>query len=81
MTEFKAKHYQGALHADSYAGSNQLYGEGVEEACWAHVRRKFYDIMQSTDSPIVTVVIARIAVLYTIEKGIRGKPPDHRKAV
>ncbi len=77
------KHYRGALHADGYAGFNQLYvkGEVIEVACWAHVRRKFYDIMQSTGSPIATEAIERIAMLYAIEKDIRGKPPDCRKAV
>lgn len=76
------KHYRGALHADGYAGFNHLYltGEVIEVACWAHVRRKFYDIMQSTASPIATEAIERIAMLYAIEKDIRGKPPDHRKA-
>ena len=77
------KHYRGALHADGYAGFNHLYvdGEVIEVACWAHVRRKFYDIMQSTGSPIATAAIERIAMLYAIEKDVRGKPPDHRKTV
>ena len=52
----------------------------IEVACWAHVRRKFYDIMQSTGSAIATEAIERIAMLYAIEKEIRGKPPDDRKA-
>lgn len=77
------KHYQGALHADGYAGFNPLYATGKihEVACWAHVRRKFYDIAQSIDSPVATEAIARIAVLYAIEKTIRGKSPDARRAV
>lgn len=77
------KHYRGALHADGYAGFNHLYvnGEVIEVACWAHVRRKFYDILQSTGSPMATEAVERIALLYAIEKDIRGKPPDHRKAV
>ena len=45
------------------------------------VRRKFYDIMQSTGSPIATEAIERIAMLYAIEKEIRGRPPDDRKAM
>lgn len=45
------------------------------------MRRKFYDILQSTGSPIASEAVARIAVLYAIEKDIRGKPPDDRKAV
>ena len=77
------RHYRGALHADGYAGFKPLYvnGEVIEVACWAHVRRKFYDIMQSTGSAIATEAIERIAMLYAVEKDIRGKPPDDRKAV
>ncbi len=77
------KRYRGALHADGYAGFNHLYvnGEVAEVACWAHVRRKFYDIVQATGSPIAAEVIERIAMLYAIEKEVRGKPPDDRKAV
>src|ERR1700739_562720 len=37
--------FSGVLQADAYAGFDRLYGERVREAaCWAHVRRKFYDI-------------------------------------
>jgi len=47
--------FQGALQADAYAGFNQLYkkedGRIQEVACWAHVRRKFYDLQQAHASP------------------------------
>ena len=77
------KEYQGILHADGYAGFNQLYGTGriTEVACWAHVRRNFYDIVQATGSPVAAEAIERIAALYAIEKQIRAKPPDHRRSV
>ena len=36
--------FRGILQADGYAGFDRLYGERIQEAaCWAHVRRKFYD--------------------------------------
>jgi hypothetical protein len=40
------------LHADGYAGFEQLYrpGQISEAACWAHVRRKFFDIYAANDS-------------------------------
>src|SRR3546814_20323427 len=40
------KDFQGIVQADGYAGFNALYDSGrvKEAACWAHVRRKFYDI-------------------------------------
>jgi hypothetical protein len=41
------------LQADGYAGFDRLYGERIQEAaCWAHVRRKFYDIHVAQTSPI-----------------------------
>src|SRR5579872_7522270 len=48
------QNYQGVLQADGYAGFNKLYETGriVEAACWAHVRRKFYDLYQAHRSPI-----------------------------
>ena len=76
--------FQGALQADAYAGFNQLYqGDGriQEVACWAHVRRKFYDLQQAHASPIASQALERIAALYAIEKEIRGRPPDQRQQV
>jgi hypothetical protein len=68
--------YRGALHADGYAGFNALYADGdiTEVACWAHVRRKFYDIQEATGSPLAAVATRRIAELYAVEEAIRGKP-------
>ena len=38
--------FSGTLQADAYAGFHHLYEGGriQEAACWAHVRRKFYDL-------------------------------------
>ena len=49
--------------------------------CWTHWRRRFVKFGQDTPSPICDEMIARIAELYAIEKTIRGKDPDTRKAV
>ncbi|MAW81376.1 MAG: IS66 family transposase [Parvularcula sp.] len=76
------KDYAGYLHADGYAGYEALYGDRIREvACMAHVRRKLFDIAQSTGSPIATEALQRIADLYAIEKDIRGSPPETRVAV
>ncbi len=73
--------YSGFLHADGYAGYDKLYGDRIREvACMAHVRRKFFDIAESTASPVATEALERIAALYGIEKEIRGSPPDIRVA-
>jgi hypothetical protein len=72
--------FQGTLQADAYAGFNQLYQDGGIQpaACWAHVRRKFYDLEQAHSSAIAREALERIAALYGIEKEIRGRPPDER---
>jgi len=71
------------LQADAYAGFNQLYENGriQEAACWAHVRRKFYDLQQAHASPTATEALERIGALYAIEKEIRGRPPEERHQV
>ena len=75
--------FTGVLQADAYAGFDRLYGERIKEAaCWAHVRRKFYDI-HVTRSPRRSPLEAleRIGRLYKIEEEIRGRPPSERHAV
>jgi hypothetical protein len=51
------------MHADGYAGFNDLYrsGEVHEVACMAHIRRKFTDVYQSEGSIIAEEAIKRIA--------------------
>jgi transposase len=75
--------FQGTLQADAYAGFNRLYDSGKvkEAACWAHVRRKFFDIEQAHASPLAEEALKRIGDLYTIESEIRGHSPDERKSV
>lgn len=74
------REFRGTLQADAYAGFNQLYENGriQEAACWAHVRRKFYDLQQAHASPVATEALERIGALYAIEKEIRGRPPEER---
>lgn len=74
--------FRGILQADGYAGFAQLYGERIQEAaCWAHVRRKFFDLHAALKSPIAAEALARIGRLYAIESEIRGKPAAERCAV
>ena len=72
--------YEGFMHADGYAGFNDLYRTGkiTEVACMAHIRRKFVDVHKSQGSTIAEEAIKRIAKLYGIEKEVRGQPPDQR---
>ena len=71
------------LQADAYAGFHQLYQDDriQEAACWAHVRRKFYDLQQAPASPLAAEAVKRIGELYDLEREIRGCSPDERKSV
>ena len=80
------KNFTGILHADSYSGYNKLYvsednpDASIEEAaCWAHTRRKFYDIAAYNEKAnIAFAVIDKIAEIYQVEGKIKGMPPDVR---
>ena len=73
--------FAGALHADGYAGFNGLFESSRirEVACWAHVRRKFFDVHAANGSPIAQEALDRIGALYAIEATIAGLPPDERR--
>jgi transposase len=75
--------YAGWMHADGYAGFEDLYRAGAirEVACLAHVRRKFVDVHRAQGSPIAEEAIRRIAQLYAVESEARGSPPDRRVAI
>ena len=75
--------FTGTLQADAYAGFDPLYETGriQEAACWAHVRRKFYDLHVAHNSPMAQEALRRIGELYAIEAGIRGKQPEERRRV
>ncbi len=77
------REFRGILQADAYAGFNHLYEDGriQEAACWAHVRRKFYDLQVAHQSPVAQEALERIAALYAIETEIRGRPPRERREV
>src|SRR5690606_26088019 len=63
-------------------GFGALYATGRvhEAACWAHARRKFYDVYVTERSPTAAEALRRIGLLYAIERGVRGQPPAVRKA-
>ena len=78
--------FQGVLQVDGYSGFKGLL-EGrppgtVQLAfCWAHCRRRFYEIHQATGSPLAEEALRRIGELYRIEAEIRGRPAEERRAV
>jgi hypothetical protein len=79
--------FSGFLQADGYAGFEALYDIGrasiTEVACWAHCRRKFFDVWQATKSPVAKEALDRIAAIYVIETKAQFAPiaerVEHRK--
>src|ERR1700752_83608 len=77
--------FTGFLQADGYAGFDGLYnpartkpGPIAEVACWAHCRRKFFDVWEATKSPVAKEALDRIAAVYAIEDKARFAPADGR---
>lgn len=80
--EAHLKDFVGILQVDGYGGYAALARRrnGVTLAfCWAHVRRKFYELADK--SPVAAEILQRIASLYAIEDEVRGLPADERRAV
>jgi len=77
------QHFKGVLHVDGYPGFERLTAKGeiTLAACWAHTRRKFYDVAQAEGTPLAHEALARIAGLYAVEAQVRGQSPAHRLAV
>ena len=78
--------FTGVLQVDGYGGFKSLLedrsaGEIRLAFCWAHCRRRFYEIHQSTGSPLAEEALRRIGELYAIEAEIRGHPAEERRAV
>ncbi|GAM05356.1 IS66 family transposase [Novosphingobium sp. MBES04] len=74
--------FAGILQVDGYGGYAALARRRNEISlafCWAHVRRKFYELADT--SPVATEVLRRIASLYVIENEIRGNPAEQRRQV
>ena len=88
--------YAGILQADAYAGFNRLYqadrkpGPISEASCWAHGRRKFFELADVTAkargklaviAPLAFEAVKRIDAIFDIEREINGRSIDGRLAV
>ena len=75
--------FKGILQVDGYAGYRPLAERGdVELAfCWAHVRRRLYELAAAGPAPIASEALERIAKLYAIEGTIRGRSAEERREV
>ena len=76
--------YGGILQADAYAGFNDLYRPGrkpgpiTEAACWAHGRRKLFDLAQLAKAPLAAEAVRRIDAIFALERSINGLPAEQR---
>ena len=48
--------------------------------CWAHARRKLYDVAKTSPAPLAQEGLKQIAALYRIEADIKGLSADERLA-
>lgn len=72
--------FAGILQVDGYGGYAALAKRRQEVQlafCWAHVRRKFYEL--AANSPVATEVLRRIAELYAVEDRARGQSAEKRR--
>jgi len=75
--------FRGVVQVDGYPGFERLRDGGDIElaACWAHARRKLYEVHEATGSPVAAEALKRIAELYAIEATIRGQTVQQRQRV
>src|ERR1700704_3729782 len=79
--------YAGLMQADAYAGFNKLYeasrrpGPITEASCWAHARRKLFDLARINKAPIAIEAVERMDALFEIERKIIGAVPHERRRV
>jgi hypothetical protein len=74
--------FAGVLQVDGYGDYRVLAdATGVRLAfCWAHVRRRFYELAAAGPAPIASEALERIKALYAIEAEIRGQEPKAPRA-
>jgi hypothetical protein len=72
--------FVGVLQVDGYSGYRALAGgnQVTLAFCWAHVRRRFYELAVAGSAPIASEALTRIAELYRIESDIRGMSAAER---
>ena len=93
--------WSGILQADAYAGYNELYapsrepGPILEAGCFAHARRKFFELADVEGAalkksrgekvgvvyPIALEAVQKLDALFAIERQINGRSPAERHAL
>ena len=83
------KNFTVVFHAEAYGGYDKLYqidendkARITEAACWAHTRRKFYEVtVTNPNANIAMKTLEEIGQVYEIEDIISGSDPDKRYKV
>ena len=77
------EHYGGALVVDDFAGYKPLFQRTPqplrEVACWAHARRKFFELHAANQSTIAAEALTRIGALYEVERAAVALDTDARR--
>jgi len=78
--------FAGVLQVDGYAGYNRVLdlrdNAPIQLAyCWAHARRKLFDLTHHNVAPIAEEGLKQIAALYRIEAQARGISAEDRLAL
>ena len=78
--------YQGILQVDGYTGYNRVrdtsgLGDIKLAYCWAHARRKLYELTVNNVAHIAEDGIQQIKAFYRIESQIKGMSADERLAI
>lgn len=73
--------WHGTLVVDGYAGYQALFdsGQAFEAGCWAHARRKFFELYTVNKSPVAKLALDTIRELYKLERTIRQRPADKKR--
>ena len=77
--------FVGVLQTDAYSAYKSIASKKPNQVtlahCWAHCRRKFFDVTKNGPSPIADQALEKIAAFYQIEKQIRGQSAEERRSV
>ena len=78
--------YRGILQVDGYAAYNKLARKDggndgpLLAGCWAHSRRRFYELHTTGASEVATATIEKMTELWALEATVRGQSPEARAA-
>jgi transposase len=79
--------WQGVLQSDAYAGFNDLSaparlpGPVTPAGCWAHARRKFFELAELGKAPLAVEAVRRMDAILAIERDINGQTAEVRQRV